>query len=52
MTGLCLIAAVLPENCNRLQWVGLRQASLQIASRKAASEIPTPGSGQSPLSAL
>jgi len=31
------------------QWVRLRQFSLRIHSRKAAGEIPIPGSGQSPL---
>lgn len=33
----------------RRLWVGLRQSSLRKHGQKAASEIPPPGSGRSPL---
>lgn len=39
----------LDEYRDRQLLAGLRQFSLRIHSRKAASEIPTPGTGQSPL---
>lgn len=34
------------------QWVAKRPSSLRIHRRQAVSELPTPGSGQSPQSAI